>query len=248
MVRTSHVKAEPGVHRITWDLRMNGFRNPMPQGQTRDPEADPPAGPEVLPGTYTLRAVLEGDTLSTSVTVKADPRFDVTAAERRANLDMQLRAGRLQNVATETVDRIRATRKSIEAAAERLKQKGDDDTKALQAAGDSLKDALNEVEEMFVGRQDVQGFVDSPRAVMARLGNVGYALESSWEAPTAAAAASLEQAEQLLRTALARYNAVVDDDVAAYARRVQAAGVEVFTSPDPMTLNWTPASAPRRND
>ncbi len=93
-----------------------------------------------------------------------------------------------------------------------------------------------------MGKQDVQGFTDSPNAVLARIGYVIDALGSSWEAPTQAEATLLQQAEQLLRSALARFNDVVGGDVATYRRRLEQAQVHIFPAPQPLTIDWTPSS------
>jgi len=241
VVRTFRGPAKPGLNRTAWNLRMDGPRAPRPQGQARRDETLPP-GPDAFPGTYTVRIAFAGDTVAGEVTVAADPRFDVRAADRGANLAMQLRAGRLQNVATEAVDRIRETKRAVDGVKERLASRDDAEAKSLGAAGDSLKRTLTDVEELFVGEQDVQGFTDSPNAVLARIGYVIDALGSSWEAPTQAEGELLQQSEQLLRAALGRFNDVVGDDVAAYRRRLEQAQVQLFSAPEPLTMDWTPSS------
>jgi hypothetical protein len=243
VVRTFRGPAEPGINRTSWGLTMDGFWSPSSDGE-RDDDALPPSGPGVLPGTYTVRVTVGDDTVSGDVTVAADPRFEIRTADRRANLDLMLRAGHLQNVATEAVDRLRRLQKSVDVVNERLGERDDADAKALRAAGDSLKTTLSDVEELFMGRQGVQGFVDSPNAVMGRIGNVQYTLSSSWEAPTHAANEMYEQAGQLLESALTRFNGVVNAEVAAYRSKVQAAGVDLVPAAGTLSTSWRPAGGP----
>jgi len=198
-----------------------------------------PSGPGVLPGTYGVRVVVAGDTVRGDVTVSADPRVSVGMADRRANLAAVLRAGQRQNVAAEAVNRLRDAKRSIDQVAEALGSREDDAAKALRAAGDSVKEKLTAVEELFTGAQDLQGFAAAPNAVLGRIGGVLYALTSSSEAPTTEALRLQEQADQLLQSALARYNAVVGDELTAWRRRLDDADVQLFALPGALTMTWT---------
>ncbi len=239
VIRTFKGPAREGLDRTAWPLVRDGFRAPRdPEREQQPPAGVLPPGPDVLPGTYTVRVIFHGDTATGRAVVRPDPRITVSEADRRANLAMILRAGQRQNVATEAVNRLREAKQAVDDVNKRLAAKDDSGSKALRAAGDSLKHKLTAVEELFVGKQDIQGFIDSPNAVLPNIGNVIYSVGSSWEAPTAAETAYLQQAEQLLQAALARFNGVMTDDVAAYRRRLEAAHVEVFPAPGTLTMDW----------
>jgi len=88
LVRTLEGPGTAGVHEVLWDWRYD------------DPyEADPgdapgggrfggtPRGPVVMPGTYTVRLVVEGETFGSTVEIEADPRRPMTTADRRARQD-----------------------------------------------------------------------------------------------------------------------------------------------------------------
>ncbi len=236
VIRTFKGPAKPGLNRTAWDLTLDGFRSPREAG-AKEPEVLP-SGANVLPGTYTVRVALAGDTVTGTVTVAADPRVSVSVADRRANLAATLRAGQAQNVATEAVDRLRDAKRSVDQVNEALASRDDDTAKALRAAGDSLKEELTAVEALFTGDEDVQGFADAPNAVLGRIGGALYALTSTWDAPTRDANMLLDQADQVLGSALSRFNAVVSDDLAAYRRRLDAAAVQIFTMPGTLTMAW----------
>jgi len=48
----------------------------------------------------------------------------------------------------------------------------------------------------------------------------------------------LEQAEQTLQAALAPFNRILAEDVAAYRGQVAAANLETVPSTSPLTLEW----------
>ena len=242
VIRTFKGPAHPGLNRTAWPLVRDGFREPRnpeeEQQRPPQPEGVLPPGPDVLPGEYTVRVAFHGDTATGRVTVSPDPRITVSEADRRANLALILRAGQRQNVATEAVNRLREAKQAVDDVGKRLASQDDTTSKALRAAGDSLKQRLTAVEQLFTGEQDIQGFSDYPNAVLARIGRVIYSVGSSWEAPTAAETAELQQAEQLWQAALTRFNALETHEVAAYRRQVQAANLEMFPAEGTLTMDW----------
>jgi photosystem II stability/assembly factor-like uncharacterized protein len=66
---------EPGIHRINWDLLMEGAERIK---GARVDTGDPRTGPLVVPGTYWLRLTVDGKQTSTLVDVKPDPRLRIT--------------------------------------------------------------------------------------------------------------------------------------------------------------------------
>lgn len=83
VVRRLRVPAEPGLHRVNWDLR-----HPFPgdSGVWRPFDAEALAhavedrGPFVSPGTYTVALDARGTTVTRTVEVRPDPEMPVTAA------------------------------------------------------------------------------------------------------------------------------------------------------------------------
>lgn len=85
LVQTLTPTATRGVNRVVWNLRHADL--PIRSGGGEDDDEGPRAttpGPLVLPGTYTVRLVHGGRTLSQRVVVREDPRLTVTRAERAA--------------------------------------------------------------------------------------------------------------------------------------------------------------------
>lgn len=236
VIRTFKGPAKAGINRAAWNFTRNGFR--MPRDSAPQQPEEPPSGPDVFPGTYTVRVTWQGNTAATGVVVMPDPRFAISEADRRAKLNAMLRAGQRLEVATEAVNRLRDAKKAVDRVNEQLASDGDTTFKALRAAGDSLKKQITTVEELFTGRRDVQGFLGGGNTVLSRIGDVLGALGSSWDAPTQAQMTYLQQAEQTLEAALVRFNRVVSQELAAYRRQVEAASVEAVPGTQPLTLEW----------
>ncbi len=233
-VRRFRGPAKAGLNRTSWNLRMDG---PRSLGDDDTPAEFLPPGPDVLPGSYTIRVIAGADTATGSVVVEDDRRFPYTTVERREKLEVLRHAIQRQNVATEAVTRLRAARKGIDAILERTKN--EEELTALHSAGDSLATRLGEVEETFTGPRDLQGIARRPDVVTAMFGMAYGQLASSRGAPTQGGLRYLEQAEARLQEALASVNAVLDA-VRGYRDRVLQAGVELFEAPDTISMEWRP--------
>jgi photosystem II stability/assembly factor-like uncharacterized protein len=79
---------EPGIQRAVWDLNWDGAKTI--KGGKLD-AGDPTKGPRALPGTYTVRLVADGSTLTSSVALKPDPRGSAAREDLEAQLAYALR-------------------------------------------------------------------------------------------------------------------------------------------------------------
>jgi photosystem II stability/assembly factor-like uncharacterized protein len=76
--------AKPGVNRYAWDLKYEGAKK-IPGA--RVDAGNPEDGPMVLPGEYTLKLTVDGQTATEKLTVQPDPRFTQAVL---ASLDHEL--------------------------------------------------------------------------------------------------------------------------------------------------------------
>jgi hypothetical protein len=101
-----------GVQRAVWDLRYEGARKI--KGAKID-EGDPFIGPLVVPGTYTVRLSAAGKTLTAPLTVVADPRGELAAADLQAQTAFALRVRDDISKLTDLVNQVRAVREQLTA-------------------------------------------------------------------------------------------------------------------------------------
>jgi photosystem II stability/assembly factor-like uncharacterized protein len=87
VVRDIEGPGRAGMQQVVWDLRMNPAYVPDPS-EDDSPMArffrGSPEGPRVLPGIYTVELEAAGQTLSTEVEVRGDPRIDISRADLEA--------------------------------------------------------------------------------------------------------------------------------------------------------------------
>jgi hypothetical protein len=110
------LKAGPGLHRFAWDLRyarpaVTNFSFPISAIPGRTvPE---PLGPFVTPGTYTVRLLVDRDTLTQPVRVRMDPRVRTPTALLASRDSLHLAVYRAVNDIADARKRVTDLRSSI---------------------------------------------------------------------------------------------------------------------------------------
>ena len=116
VIRHMDGTADAGINRVTWDLTVDPPGGTNAKQDTRPYYVFYPLqieGPEVLPGTYTVRLIARGETLDVSAAVRMDP--SVTASEQvlRAQYDAILRLARIQEKGESWLAQIADDRKKL---------------------------------------------------------------------------------------------------------------------------------------
>ena len=104
VVRRVKAPATAGIHRVAWDLRYPPSTPTSLKPPTPDPFSEPPSGPLVVPGRYTvsMASVVRGKwtVLGESQTFEARGAFEIPPADRTKLLAFERKAARLQRAVT----------------------------------------------------------------------------------------------------------------------------------------------------
>ncbi len=104
------LSAEAGMHRWVWDLHyemLTGGRGGYPISAIPHDTPREPAGPRALPGTYTVKLIVDGHTYTQSLLVKMDPRVKALPPELALQTAAELRIADAMKRSTETVASVR---------------------------------------------------------------------------------------------------------------------------------------------
>lgn len=87
---------EAGLNRVAWDLHVEGpkiRREPTPEEREREQSFffRGAAGPQVLPGNYKVRLIVNGRKMEQPLTVRLDPTVKVTMAELQQQFDVAMK-------------------------------------------------------------------------------------------------------------------------------------------------------------
>ena len=234
VIRTMERDAKPGLNRFAWGLERKGVRFPTQPKPKKD--APEQGGAQVLPGTYTVRVSYRDHTDETTVNVKMDPRISVSQADLHAqNAMMERMMGRVA-VATEAVDRLRASQKTIKMIAEAVADREDEAAKTVKKEGTAMQDSIKTLITMFNGDDDAKGIRRDPTTISSRLRTASGYIQSVWGAPGPSAQIALAQVETHLQNALAEVNQFYEESWPTYQQAVDAADVQFFETYEPLRL------------
>ncbi|MBV8809123.1 MAG: hypothetical protein JO033_10650 [Acidobacteriaceae bacterium] len=136
--------ANQGLNRFEWDLR-------YPDATTFPGIilwAGGVRGPLVTPGTYEVRLLVTGKSLSQKFEIRKDPRLQTTPEQFAAQLELELQVRDKLSQANQGVIDIRAVRKQIDELTDRLKASGDSEkVKSVMERANALSDELRTIEE-----------------------------------------------------------------------------------------------------
>ncbi|MCR9246107.1 MAG: hypothetical protein NXI31_13835 [bacterium] len=172
VVRTFTQKVHLGFNRVIWRLERDG--TPGPGRSLQKAPKLPPRGREVLPGDYTVTVKFQGESRSTKVTVRPDPRVEVSMADRVAKDELLARIEKLRADLRPTTQKLARQKRDLDFVKQRLGlepevKKGEDDPhEALRKAHKDAAKAHGELMDRIWGNRDKQGIVDTSDALMSR--------------------------------------------------------------------------------
>ncbi len=174
------LSAQAGAHRWVWDLKALNDR-----------------GPTVPPGEYTVRLTADGVSHTQTLTVKHDPRIDVTDAALRDQYALAVKIG-------SAIEKINAARARAQAALKSGKLPAD---QAKIVREQVLGEAAAANPDVSVGVPSAD--VSSLRFLEGAFGNLYGAVESADAEPTPDAQTAFTKLDAKLTSILAKLGAIV---------------------------------------
>jgi hypothetical protein len=172
------ISQDPGLNRVTWDLRYQGPRlRRAPDPDQTDEEGGGfrfrAVGPQVLPGKYTVRLTAGGQTITRELEVRVDPTIAPAESDLRAQLEVNLKLRDMQssvNDALRTIDTVKAEL---------------DQAKGVPVQGliAERKQQLSGLELRLARPDNIPGYSMAPRLV-DRLGQLMGSIDRVLAAPT----------------------------------------------------------------
>jgi photosystem II stability/assembly factor-like uncharacterized protein len=239
IVRQVEGPAEPGFHRVAWDLRYPSLE---PWTDEVSPWGDDEGtGVLVVPGTYSvaMQQRIDGELVDTDqsqtfdvVSIRPDPVIAGASQEERVVFEQ--RTDELIRAASGTVASIDAIIAELDAAKETLTRSTNDGS--LYERAHSIQKRLREQRDRIAGNEMREAYKEpAAMSVQARLWHARFDPASSAHGPTSAQEESLSIARKAFDETVAELARIVDTDYAGLKRAMDAAGVP-----------WTPGRGVQR--
>ncbi|HVS04214.1 MAG TPA: hypothetical protein VMT16_15730 [Thermoanaerobaculia bacterium] len=248
----------PGTYRVTVELPPpaagpgGGDVSPTPGGRGGPPlrpegeatagvGAGLRAGPSEAETTSGVGAGLRAGPFATGeVVVLADPRSANTPEDWQRRWDAILAAGELNDRVVRAIRRVRAAKGDLEAAAGKIRagylERGEKDRRVVEAdpllvRGQELGKRLGELEKLLWVAPETKGIVPDTGVLLSELWMAGWALQSSWDAPSPTQLQYLERARRLSDETLPRVERFFSDELEPYRRQLGERGVGLLLAP-----------------
>ena len=235
-----NLPAEAGLNRFVWDLRYEGAsrvpHSPLWGGTTE--------GPVALPGNYQVRLTVNGNSYTTPLEIKPDPRLKITQQDLEKQFDLLIKIRDRVTEAHDTVNRIRDIRGQIEALNKRLAN--DPHAKVIADAGKQLDKKMTEVEEALIQTKSKssQDVLNYPIRLNNQLVALGGVVSSADSAPTQASYEVFDMLSKQLDEQLAKWKQILSTDLPAYDDVVRKQEVPAIIVPKEEPSGVTQNSQP----
>jgi photosystem II stability/assembly factor-like uncharacterized protein len=223
--RQPRLTTDVGLNRFVWSLRYeDAVRFPgliLWAGDLR--------GPRVVPGTYQVRLIVDGKTLSENFEVKPDPRLTATPGDYAKQLELGLK---IRDKVTEThnaIIQIRDVRKQVDDLLKRVA--GQPVFKVINDSALALKKNLNAVEESLyqTKNQSSQDPLNYPIRLNNKLAALAGVVSSADAAPTEQSYVIYDELVVQIDGQLARLAQIMKTEVPAFNQLVRDQNIPAVT-------------------
>jgi hypothetical protein len=202
LIRKLEAPTTPGINRIWWDLRYEAptivkIRNSPPgepwvkneSGSGHDWRPlvhwrNYTTGPEVAPGTYTVKLDVDGKESTESLTILRDPKDLGSEQEIKANTDFLLQLRAELNQSADAINQLELVRKELAAVESSLGTSAD--AKSLLPAAAELRKQLDLAERKFFPLELTGRTEDAfrvPTVLYGKLTNLAFLVEGGADLP-----------------------------------------------------------------
>ncbi len=226
-----------GIHRMAWDLRYPPATPTVLKPPEPDPFSDPPTGPMVAPGRYTvsMEKVVQGRStpLSAPQSFEARGYYEIPAADRARLLAFERKVARLQRAVTGAVESVDETRNRIAHIKKSLLDTPAA-TPSLDAEVRAAEARLAEIEIALKGDAVLAARNEpTPPAVVDRVQSIVDAQWNATSAPTATSEDAYRFAAEAFQGELEKLRRLVLVDLKKIEDGLEASGAP-----------WTPGRIP----
>lgn len=222
-----NLSKEKGFNRATWNLAQEGARQRRPPTPEQLEFGFSPRGPQVLPGTYTIK-IFAGTNLigERRVEVRIDPTVQIGANDLQTQYDLAMKLRDLVSVMNDglrQLDSIKTQTEQIEAVAkDRLAEVPADLTKAFADYKKRTNDLLAELST------NPEDGIRAPNRFSDQLGGLYFTVVNGNSAPTATMRENYEMLKTEFPNKIAVINKFIAEDTARFNRILQKYNLSVI--------------------
>ena len=223
---------EKGLNRMAWNLRLGGPEVRRPPTEEQLAFFGGSRGPQVLPGTYTVKLTVNDKVLEEKVEVKLDPTVNVPVAALQEALDMQIKLRDMQsniNLSLRFLDSLETQLKQTQTTMKTLQKEPDKDL--MKALEDYIKE-LDKLEDRLSARNEGLGFPGKDQ-VDENISNLYFTLDTNF-GPTSGQKQYFAEIQPRYRASLEEVNRFLRETLPAWNEKLRAWNAPTLTTRKPL--------------
>lgn len=224
---------EKGLNRVTWNLRYGGAEVRRLPSAEETAFRGPPRGPQVLPGSYTVKLIVGDKTFSESVDVRLDPTINVALADLQAQLDLQMKLRDMQSATNTTLRYLDSIEEQLKNAETTVKNLNKEPDKELMKSLEDYKKQIATLEDRLVRRSEGLGFPGKSR-ITDRIGDLFFSVDGTNAAPTPYQKQYFQEILPEFRERMTEANRFIKDTIPLWNEKLRAWNAPTLTTRNPV--------------
>lgn len=236
-IRTMQDYPVAGINRASWRLDEKGFRQP---GSTQERGGQEPGGMSVFPGKYLLKYTYGGQSDSTWIDVKIDPKVPYKMSDlitrKEFVLDFQKKVDKL----TAAIDLIKQAQEAVDLVAKQIPAGRSDELRTLREETKTMKDTLASMMNRISPERPAETQRASPAEYNLR-SQVSGALSSAsdgFDALSGTQRTAVELAEKELKKMLDQVDVFFTTTWPAFKETISKSSVSPFNDKPYSKISW----------
>jgi photosystem II stability/assembly factor-like uncharacterized protein len=220
---------EKGLNRVAWNLRYAGPEVRRPPTEEESAFGGPPRGPQVLPGTYTVRLTVNNKSYEQQVEVRLDPTINVPLSDLQSQLELLTKIRDMQSAANtglRFLDSIEEQLKHTQTTAKTLNK--EPDKELMKALEEDLKQ-VSTLKDRLVNPSEGLGLPGKGK-VVDQIGGMLFSLDATNAAPTVYQRQYFEEVLPEFRTRMGELNKFITETVPQWNEKLRSWNVPTLTT------------------
>jgi hypothetical protein len=236
VIRTiKNIPKEGGIHRIAWDLRLDG---PRPRRQVRVKEdffTRGPRGPLAIPGTYTARLTAGENTSEKSFKVRLDPTVRVSQDDLEIQQQYSIQLIDMQSFVNDGLRALDILEKQIEERKETLNRQRENIPKEVMEAVEKHSKRIESLQDFLARPEGTARWSEGPRLI-GRLSRLFRSIDGVNAPPTKAQRDYFSELEEEFRKNLTEVNRYLGQSVKDLNKTFRKFQVPLLLLPEPVKI------------
>ncbi|MBO3700304.1 hypothetical protein J4E76_17680 [Fabibacter sp. E12] len=223
VVKTQNQRASKGVNRFYWRMDTDGEKLARPVGNRKFAR-----GPDVIPGTYTVRMTYNGVQSENTVVVHADPRIEVDEQAMQTKKAFMEKHGQLQAKVDKMSNDLRKAKELVDFVNERVKDEDKETKSVVEKEGKALVEAIDKVYYQINSKPVKQGIYRDGTVLSAQVRGLSGAMQSVQLPLTKNQEVAMFLLEPAVATMEEKVKSVLLTEFGKYKAHIKATGLSLI--------------------